>query len=242
MRQCIAFSGKALPRHCMKGSGMRACTGMSHKHRPGCQQRSAALTIAECRCTDESPLCNLHMPEGQVLQQSGYKYGSKLDGSCASSGDGVVNAWCPVAECSSAECVVLAACACQNHWSYTTQTSEENFTFNGTCANPGGDRVAAWCPVDAGTCAHTPRQGMVVSKGPYNLCNAAGDNTTFDTRAFCPHLAAPRNCHGHSPSSTDEGLLNKAFACNETELDPGEHESRREGQARHQANNLSQSD
>ena len=85
-------------------------------------------------------------------------------------------------------CIVLAACACQKHWSYTTRNTSEIYAFNGTCANPGGDRTAAWCPVDAGTCAHQPRQGRILSKGPYNLCNAERDTTTLDTRARSAHL------------------------------------------------------
>ena len=94
---------------------------------------------------------------------------------------------------------VLAACACQKHWSYTTRNTSETYAFNGTCANPGGDRMAAWCPVDAGTCAHQPRQGRIVSKGPYNLCNAERDTTTLDTRAPPAHLAQCRDCHDYSP-------------------------------------------
>ena len=109
-------------------------------------------------------------------------------GSCANRGDAIVDARRPAAESTVAECLVLAACACQKHWSYTTRNTSETYAFNGTCANPGGDRMAAWCPVDAGTCAHQPRQGRIVSKGPYNLCNAQRDTTTLDTRALSAHL------------------------------------------------------
>ena len=156
-----------------------------------------------------------------VLQQAGHhlEWQSGLYGSCMSLGGASVDARRPAAESSVAECRVLAACACQKHWSYTTRNTSETYAFNGTCANPGGDRMAAWCPVDAGTCAHQPRQGRIVSKGPYNLCNAERDTTTLDTRAPSAHLALPRDCQAHS--LTDEALLNKIFACMGRELDSG---------------------
>ena len=133
-----------------------------------------------------------------------------------------------------------AACACQKHWSYTTRNTSENYAFNGTCANPGGDRMAAWCPVDAGTCSHQPRQGKIVSKGPYNLCNADKDTTTLDTRALSMHLAVTRDCHSHD-QFTDQHKTRKALACTGVELDAGEHESREMGQATSRADYLSTS-